>query len=133
MSNISILIVEDQAIIAYDLASKIQRLGYDVVGITATGEEAIELVRKHQPSLVLMDIQLAGEMDGIAAAQQINRECNLPILFLTANSDPNSDEQMRLAGSVGRIMKPFDKRDIGIQIEKALNKGSSRESVLLTK
>ena len=122
MSKISILIVEDQAIIAYDLASKVERLGYDVAGITATGEEAIELARQHRPSLVLMDIQLAGEMDGLAAAQQINRECNLPILFLTASSDPSSVERMRQAGSVGRIMKPFDKRDIRTQIEKALNK-----------
>jgi len=122
MSNISILIVEDQAIIAHDLASKVQRLGYEVVGITETGEEAIELARLHRPSLVLMDIQLAGEMDGIAAAQQINRECNLPILFLTAHADLGTDERVRQAGAVGSIMKPFDKRDIGIQIEKALNK-----------
>jgi len=126
MSNISILIVEDQAIIAHDLASKVRRLGYDVVGITATGEEAIKLARQHRPSLVLMDIQLDGEMDGIAAAQQIHRECNLPILFLTANSDPNTDERMLLAGSVGRIMKPFDKCDISIQIEKALTKDTTK-------
>jgi CheY-like chemotaxis protein len=65
-------------------------------------------------------------MDGLAAAQQINRECNLPILFLTANSDPDSDQQMRQAGFVGRIMKPFDKRDIRIQIEKALKFDSSK-------
>jgi CheY-like chemotaxis protein len=126
MSKILILIVEDQAIIAYDLANKVQRLGYDVVGITATGEEAIELARLHQPSLVLMDIKLAGEMDGIAAARQINREYNLPILFMTANSDLDTDEQMRQAGFVGRIMKPFDKRDIRIQIEKALEFASSK-------
>ena len=122
MSNINILIVEDQAIIAYDLASKVELLGYDVAGITATGEEAIELARLHRPSLVLMDIQLAGEMDGIEAAQQIHRECNLPILFLTAQSDPDSDERMRKAGAVGRITKPFNKRDIHIQIEKALKR-----------
>jgi CheY-like chemotaxis protein len=125
MRKISILIVEDQAIIAYDLASKVERLGYDVVGITDTGEEAIELARQHRPTLVLMDIQLAGEMDGIAAAQQIHRECNLPILFLTANSDPDTDERMRLAGAVGRIMKPFDKRDISIHIEKALSNAAA--------
>lgn len=125
MSKPSILIVEDEAIIAYDLANKIRQLGYDVVGITTTGEEAIELVRLHHPALVLMDIQLAGEMDGIAAAQQIYRECNLPILFLTANSDPDSNERMRQAGAVGRIMKPFDKHDIRVQIENALNKPTS--------
>jgi CheY-like chemotaxis protein len=125
MSKISILIVEDEAIIAYDLASKIQRLGYDVVGATSTGEEAIELARQHRPALVLMDIQLAGAMDGIAAAQQIHRECNVPILFLTANIDLGTDERAREAGAVGSIMKPFDRRDISIQIEKALNKATT--------
>jgi len=125
MNKISILIVEDEAIIAYDLASKVQRLGYEVVGTTATGEEAIELARRHRPSLVLMDIQLAGAMDGIATAQQIRRECNLPILFLTANSDLGTDERARQAGAVGSILKPFDKRDISIQIEKALNQATA--------
>ena len=96
-----------------------------VVGTTATGEEAIELARWHRPNLVLMDIQLAGAMDGIAAAQQIRRECNLPILFLTANSDLGTDERARQAGVVGSILKPFDKRDISIQIEKALNQATA--------
>lgn len=126
MSKNSILIVEDEAIIAYDLASKVQRLGYEVVGIASTGEEAIELARKHLPALVLMDIQLAGKMDGIAAAQVINRECILPILFLSANSILGIDQRARQAGGVGSIMKPFDKHDIGIQIEKALSKAAKR-------
>lgn len=125
MNKISILIAEDEAIIAYDLAGKVRRLGYDVAGIAATGEEAIELARRHRPALVLMDIQLAGAMNGIEAAQQIHRECNLPILVLTANSDLVTDERARLAGVVGIIMKPFDKRDISIQIEKALNKATT--------
>lgn len=125
MSNISILIVEDEAIIAYDIASKVQRLGYDVVGTTSTGEEAIELARRHRPTLVLMDIRLAGAMDGIEAAQQIHRECNLPILFLTATAELGTDKRAQQAGAVGCIMKPFDKRDISIQIEKALNKATA--------
>jgi CheY-like chemotaxis protein len=129
MSTLSILIVEDEGIVAYDLASKIRQLGYAVAGTTSTGEEAIELARLHRPALVLMDIQLAGAMDGIAAAQQIHRECKLPILFLTANSAPVTDSRMRLAGSVGRILKPFDKRDIRIQIEKALGKAIAEESI----
>jgi CheY-like chemotaxis protein len=125
MSKTSILIVEDQAIIAYDLASKVKQLGYDVAGITDTGEEAIELVRLHRPALVLMDVQLAGAMDGIAAAQQIHREFNLPVLFLTANFGIWTDERARLAGSVECILKPFDKREIRLQIEKALQNAST--------
>ena len=87
MSNISILIVEGEAIVAEDLASKVRQLGYDVAGTTATGDEALELARQHSPALVLLDIRLAGAMDGIEAAQQIHRDCNIPVLFLTAHSD----------------------------------------------
>jgi CheY-like chemotaxis protein len=126
MSKISILIVEDEAIVAYDLANKIRQMGYEVVGTAATGEEAIELARLHRPELMLMDIQLAGAIDGITAVQQIHSECNLPTLFLTANSDPHTNERMRLAGSVGCIQKPFDKRDIRLQIEKALNQVTTK-------
>ena len=71
MTKLSILIVEDEAIVAEDLASKIYKYSLRVAGITATGEEAIELARQHLPELVLMDIRLAGAMDGIVAAQQI--------------------------------------------------------------
>lgn len=125
MSKFSILIVEDEAIIAYDLANKVRQLGYDVAGTTALGEDAISLVRLHRPALVLMDVQLAGTMDGISAALQIHRECNLPVLFLTANADLDTDERARQAGAVGIIKKPFDKRDIRIQIEKALLKNAT--------
>jgi len=126
MGKISILIVENEAIVAYDLANKIQKLGYEVAGTTATGEKAIELARLHRPGLVLMDIQLAGAIDGITAAQHIYRECNLPILFLTANSDAGTNERMRLAGSVGCIPKPFNKLELHIQIEKALRTASAK-------
>jgi hypothetical protein len=128
MSKISILIVEDEAIIAYDLAGKIRQLGYDVAGPTALGEDAIALVRLHRPALVLMDVQLAGAMDGITAAQEIHRECDLPILFLTANADLATDERARQAGAVGIIKKPFDKREVRIQIEKALRQNVTEKS-----
>ena len=100
-----------------------------MAGTTSTGEEATELARQLIPALVLMDIRLAGVMDGIEAANMIHRDCNLPILFLTANSDPDTDERMLQAGSIGRIMKPFDKRDISIQIEKALENAFAKEGL----
>lgn len=120
MSNHSILIVEDEAIVAEDLASRIRRLGYDVVDTTATGEKAVELARRFKPSLVLMDIHLAGAMDGIEAAQQIHDECKLPVLFLTANSDTTTVERALRAEAFGYILKPFGERDLRIQIEMAL-------------
>lgn len=120
MSRHSILVVEDEAIVAEDLAIKVRHLGYDVVGKTATGEEAVELARQHRPSLVLMDIRLAGAMDGIEAAQQIHQDCKLPVLFLTAHSDDATVERAQRAAAFGYILKPFSERDLRIQIEIAL-------------
>ncbi|CAG0908505.1 unnamed protein product, partial [Darwinula stevensoni] len=123
MTKPSILIAEDEAIVAEDLAGKIKQMGYDVAGITATGEEAVELASHQQrPGLVLMDIRLAGAMDGIAAAQKIIRECNLPVLFLTAHSDPETVGLARQTGAQGYILKPFEARELHIQIELALFK-----------
>ncbi len=127
MSSLSILIVEDEAIIAADLASKVRQLGYEVAGITATGEKAIELTHQLRPSLVLMDICLEGSMDGIAAAQAIHRNCNLPVLFLTAHSDPGTVMRARQADAFGFIIKPFDERDLRIRIEMALYKHATEQ------
>ena len=129
MSNISILIVEDEAIVAEDLAGKVRQLGYDVAGLTATGEEAVELARRQRPALVLMDIRLAGAMDGIAAAREINHECGLPVLFLTAHSDTGTIERARQAEAFGYILKPFDERDLRIQIEMALYKHTAERQL----
>jgi len=120
MSRHSILVVEDEAIIAEDLARKVRHLGYELAGKTATGEEAVELARQHRPALVLMDIRLAGPMDGIEAARQIHQECKLPVLFLTAHSDEATIERAQRASAFGFILKPFNERDLRIQIEIAL-------------
>jgi PAS domain S-box-containing protein len=129
MSKLSILIVEDEAIVAEDLAGKIRQLGYEVAGITASGEEAIELAGQHQPSLVLMDILLSGAMDGIEAATVIHGDCNLPVLllFLTANSDMSTVKRAQQAEAFGYILKPFDERDLRIQIEMALYKHDAEQ------
>lgn len=122
MSNISILIVEDEAIVAEDLSRKASQLGYTVAGTAMSGEEAIALVHQLRPGLILMDIRLAGAMDGIEAARIIHGEYNLPILFLTAHSDTTTIERARQVGALGYVLKPFDERDLRIQIEMALYK-----------
>ena len=122
MSSISILIVEDEAIVAEDLSRKVRQLGYIVAGTAMTGEDAIALTRQLQPGLILMDIRLASAMDGIEAAEVIHREYNLPVLFLTAHSDTNTIERARQVGALGYVLKPFDERDLRIQIEMALYK-----------
>jgi CheY-like chemotaxis protein len=129
MSNVRILIVENEVIVAEDLANKVRQMGHEVAGITATGEEAVESARRQRPTLVLMDIHLAGAMDGIAAAQQIHSEYNLPVVFLTAHSDKGTVARAQQAEAFGYILKPFDDRDLRIQIEMALYKHAAERQL----
>jgi PAS domain S-box-containing protein len=122
MSNPAILIVEDEAIVSADIANKLRKLGYEVAGSTGTGEEAIEIARRQRPSLVLMDIRLAGAMDGIATADVIRRECRTPVVFLTAHADKATLQRARQAEAFGYILKPFDDRELYTQVEMALYK-----------
>jgi len=122
MSKPAILIVEDEAIISADIANKLRGLGYEVVGSTDTGEEAVKLARQLRPSLVLMDIRLAGAMDGITAADEIRRECQLPVVFLSAHSDECTVQRARHAEAFGFIIKPFENHELLTQIEMALYK-----------
>ncbi|MBI5591306.1 MAG: response regulator [Deltaproteobacteria bacterium] len=127
MSNPSILIVEDEAIVSADIANKLRKLGYEVAGTTGTGEEAIEIARRQRPSLVLMDIRLAGAMDGIAAADVIRQECQVPVIFLTAHSDKATIQRAKLAEAFGYILKPFDDRELHTQIEMALYRHATEQ------
>ncbi|MFH0994180.1 MAG: sigma 54-interacting transcriptional regulator [Pseudomonadota bacterium] len=127
MSNPSILIVEDEAIVSADIANKLRKLGYEVAGTTDSGEEAIEIVRRQKPSLVLMDIRLAGAMDGIATADVIRRECRVPVVFLTAHSDKATIQRAQQVEAFGYILKPFDDRELHTQIEMALYKHAAEQ------
>jgi PAS domain S-box-containing protein len=122
MSEATILIVEDEAIIAADLAGKLGRLGYIISGSTGFGEEAVNQARDQRPDLVLMDIRLAGNMDGIEAAEIIRREMDLPVIFLTAHSDRSTLERAKLSEPFGYILKPFEERELATNIEMALYK-----------
>ncbi len=122
MSKTTILIVEDEAIVAADLAGKLRRLGYDVAGTAAKGEDAIALAENLGPDLVLMDIRLEGTMDGIQATEEIRRRIDVPVIYLTAHSDAATLSQAKLTGPFGYILKPFEERELATQIELALYK-----------
>ncbi len=122
MSETTILIVEDEAIIAADLSSKLQQLGYNVVGMATEGEEAIEVTSRLHPDLVLMDIRLEGTMDGIEAAEEIKLRHDAPVIYLTAHSDAATLSRAKLTGPCGYVLKPFDERDLAAQIELGLYK-----------
>lgn len=124
MSNINILVVEDENIVAKDIQNSLIRLGYNVVGISSTGENAIELVKDHKPDLVLMDIMLKGQMSGIDAADVIRNEFSIPVIFLTAYADENTLTKAKITEPYGYIIKPFKEIDLHTSIEMALYKHS---------
>jgi PAS domain S-box-containing protein len=122
MNKTTILIVEDEAIVAADLSGKLRQLGYEVTGIAAAGEKAVEQAGSLRPQLVLMDIQLEGPMDGIEAAEAIRRRYDVPVIYLTAHSDAATLSRAKLSGPFGYILKPFEERELATQIELALYK-----------
>jgi len=131
MSNERILIVEDEAIVATDLEILIKTLGYQVVGVAATGEAAIRLTHEVSPDLVLMDIRLKGDMDGIDAAEHITATLNIPIVYLTAYADEKTLERAKTTMPYGYILKPFEEKSIRTTLELAFYK-FNMESMMMT-
>jgi len=117
-----LLIVEDQAVVAADLEDRLVRNGYKVCGVAASAEEALALAHQHRPALALMDIRIQGEMDGIQTAEVLQRELNLPVIFLSAHSDDSTLERAKAAAPYGFLVKPFDERELKLSIEVALHK-----------
>jgi len=124
MNNENILIVEDEKIIALDLQRRLERFGYSVVGMASDGQEAIGLAKERHPDIVLMDIMLAGAMDGIEAAKQIRAQFGIPIIFLTAYTDEKTLERAKEVEPFGYILKPFKERELYTTIDIALYKNS---------
>jgi PAS domain S-box-containing protein len=120
MTKTTILVVENEAIVAMDLAAKLRQLGYEVAGTAAEGEAAVALACRLRPHLVLMDIRLEGPMDGIQAAEAIRSQYDVPVVYLTAHSDAATLGRAKLTGPFGYILKPFEERELAIQIEMAL-------------
>jgi PAS domain S-box-containing protein len=117
-----ILIVEDEGIVAADLESTIQHLGYRVAGTATTGPEAIAKAERLTPDLVLMDIRLKGPMDGIEAAEQIIAQLDIPVAYLTAYADEDTLGRAKMTLPYGYILKPFEEKDVRTAIELALYK-----------
>ena len=117
-----ILIVEDEILVAEDIRQTILELGYNVSSVVSSGEQAVEEANIHKPDLVLMDIFLSGEMDGIEAANQIHSRLNIPVIFLTAYDDKQIMEQTRISKPYAFINKPFNKRELHANIEFALQR-----------
>ena len=116
----SVLIVEDEAIVAEDLAQKVTALGYLVIGMASSGEAALELAQAQRPHLILLDISLDGALDGIETANRLRNVCDLPVIFLTAHSDQDTVKRANAAGAFGYVLKPFREHDLEVQLDTAL-------------
>lgn len=117
-----ILIVEDERIIAHDLKKDLENFGYSVCGIASSGRDAITLAEEAHPDLVLMDINIKGNVDGVQVAKVMKTRFNLPVIFLTGYADEATLERVKEVGPSGYLVKPFKQREIRAAIEIALER-----------
>ncbi|MGE5657931.1 MAG: ATP-binding protein [Actinomycetota bacterium] len=125
----NILIVEDEWIIALDIKRHLNKLGYQVAGIANCAEKALELVVKTKPDLVLMDIYLQGEKNGIEVAEIMRQQLPIPIVFLTAHADDATVKQAASTHPQGYIVKPFEERDLSVAIQIALANHQAEQAI----
>ena len=129
MKAASVLIVEDEWVVANDIEARLLDLGYTVTGKADTGAAALELAASQTPDLVLMDIRLKGSMDGIAAATEIRRRHKLPVVFLTAYADDSTLHRAKEAEPFGYILKPCEDRELRTNIEIAIYKNKAESDI----
>ncbi|MBZ0201845.1 MAG: response regulator [Ignavibacteria bacterium] len=118
--KLKILIVEDEKIIAKDIESTLKRIGHESAGTVSRGDEAIKQAMELKPDLILMDITLKGEVDGIEAAKIINETEHIPIVYITAHQDEDTIEKSKATNPYGYITKPLDDRDLNTAINSAI-------------
>ena len=122
MAKAQILVVEDESIVAKDIQHRLSALGYYIPAVASSGEEALKKAEETRPDLVLMDIRLKGAMDGVAAASELRRRFNIPVVYLTAYADNHTLQRAKVSEPFGYILKPFEERELYTCIEVALYK-----------
>jgi CheY-like chemotaxis protein len=122
VTKTKILVVEDERIIAMDIQDRLRKWGYDAFDIASSGEEALRKTKSLRPDLVLMDIKLQGEMDGIEAAKKIQAQFNIPIIYLTAYADERTLARAEETQPSAIILKPFGEKVLQSTIQTVLNK-----------
>ncbi len=130
MEQERILVVEDERIIALDLRHRLEKFGYEVVGTASRADEAVKMTGSERPDLVLMDIMLSGEEDGVDAATEIKDRFQIPVVFLTAYADEETLERAKIAEPVGYVLKPFKERELYSTIDIGLYKSRADRALL---
>jgi signal transduction histidine kinase len=129
MAKVQILVVEDENIIAMEIEERLKQLGYAVAAVVSTGEEAVEKATEVHPDLILMDIMLGGEVDGIAAAEQIKARLSVPVVYLTAYGDDKTLKRAKITEPFGYVLKPFEEGELQVAIELALYKHQTEKAL----
>ncbi|HVO75682.1 MAG TPA: PAS domain S-box protein [Ignavibacteriaceae bacterium] len=124
-----ILIVEDEQIVALDIATNLKSFGYEIAGVATTGENALKLTVEENPDLILMDIKLDGSMDGIQTAKKIQTEHKIPVIYLSAYTDEKTLMRAKLTEPHGFLLKPFERKELRASIETALYKYRTEEQL----
>lgn len=124
-----IVIVEDEAVLALNLERQLRELGYDVRGVAADSKEALELVARERPDLLLMDIRIQGSLDGIETAREVQQRHDVAVVYLTAHSDPTTIERAQATGPLGYLLKPFKKPDLQNVVRIALDRRENERAL----
>ncbi|MEN0049502.1 MAG: response regulator [Bacteroidota bacterium] len=132
MSNIKILIVEDEMIIAAKISLHLEQLGYEVAGIIPRGEEAVVHCRESAPDILLLDINLKGLIDGVETAQVLQKEMDIPIIYLTANADEATFNRAKSTRPYAFISKPYKKLDLQRAIELTASRMAEDKGITIT-
>lgn len=126
---INILVTEDEIIVRKDIERCLTQLGYNIIATADNGKDAISMALKHEPDICLMDIMIKGDMSGIEAAQEIKRNTDIPVIFLTAYADEGTLSRAKVADPHGYILKPFKDADIQTAVEMALHKHAKEKGI----
>lgn len=129
MKNAKIMIVEDESIVAMEIKSRLKSFGHFVCAVVSSGEAALEKLQEILPDLVLMDIVLKGDMDGIETAEQIRNNYDIPVVYLTAYADDATLDRAEITGPFGYIVKPFKEIELRTNIEIALYRHTMERSL----
>jgi len=122
MTEVKILIVEDDDVLARIITWRLTNLGYLVCGRASSGAEAMDLLVREQPDLILMDINIKGDIDGIETTSRIKKEFRLPVVYLTSHSDGPTLERAKATNPDGFVLKPFKDHDLRVAVEMARKK-----------
>ncbi|ABS55418.1 response regulator receiver protein [Methanoregula boonei 6A8] len=126
MSKGTILLVEDDDIIAKVVGWRLEKLGYSLCGRASSGTEALDLLERNVPDLILMDINIKGEINGIETTKMIKKRIHIPVIYLTSHSDDVTLARAKETYPEGFISKPFNDNDLKVAIELALNSSTLR-------